>query len=263
MNVVPGIWMGRTLHQEGIAPDRIEVIQNWSDGDLIKPISPEANELRTRWGLSSRFVVAYAGNFGRAHDLGTIVQTMTLHQRQANLAPADDIIRQIVFLFVGDGAQRKKLEQEIALRKLDNVILRPYQPRKLLAEVLGAADIHLLSLRPELEGLIVPSKFYGIAAAGRPAIFIGSSEGEIAGLVEETRCGLTIGLGDSEGLLSGILDLARNRELSRAMGARARFAFEKQWEKRHALTKWLAVIDAVASRSLADGVAAKGPNAQA
>ena len=231
--------------------------------DLIKPIPPEANELRARWGLGSSVVVAYAGNFGRAHDFETIVQTLTLHQRQARLAPADDTVRQIVFLFVGDGAQRKTLEQEIASRELDNVTLQPYQPRELLAQVLGAADIHLLSLKPELEGLLVPSKFYGIAAAGRPAIFIGSSEGEIARLVEETRCGVTVELGDSEALLAAILDLAKNRELSSAMGARARFAFESQWEKRHALKRWLAVIDAVASRSLPGAMAAEGSNAEA
>ena len=263
INVVPGIWMGRTLRREGIAPDQIEVIQNWADGDLIKPIPLEANELRARWGLGSRFVVAYAGNFGRAHDFETIVHTMTLHQRQAKLAPKDDIMRQIVFLFVGDGAQRKTLEQEIASRKLENVTLQPYQPRELLAQVLGAADIHLLSLKPELEGLLVPSKFYGIAAAGRPAIFIGSREGEIARLLEETRCGVTVEVGDGEALLAAILDLAGNRELSRTMGARARFAFESQWEKRHALTRWLAVIDAVATRPLPGVVAAAGPNVEA
>jgi glycosyltransferase involved in cell wall biosynthesis len=188
---------------------------------------------------------------------------MTLHQRQAKLSPTDDITRQIVFLFVGDGAQRKTLEQEIAFRKLDNVTLQPYQPRELLAQVLGAADIHLLSLKPELEGLLVPSKFYGIAAAGRPAIFIGSSEGEIAHLVEETKCGITIQSGDSKALLEGILDLARNRERSSAMGERARFAFENRWDKRHALTQWLTVIDAVASRSLPSAMGADGPKVEA
>jgi len=243
MNVVPGIGMAKTLEQEGIAPERIQVIPNWSDGELIQPICSEANMLRARWGLGSLLVVAYAGNFGRAHDFETIIQTMTLLQQQAELAPADDMTRRIVFLLIGGGAQREKLQREIAVRKLNNVRLHPYQPRELLAEVLGAADIHLLSLRPELEGLIVPSKFYGITAAARPAIFIGSTKGEIARLVEETKCGITVESGDSEGLLSGIVDLAKNPALMRSMGARGRLAFEEQWDKRHALAKWQAVID--------------------
>ena len=248
MNVVPGIGMAKTLEQEGIAPDRIQVIPNWSDGASITPISPEANELRARWDLGSLLVVGYAGNFGRAHDFETIIQTMTLHQQRARLAPADDMMHQIVFLLVGGGAQREKLAREIAMRKLNNVRLHPYQPRELLAELLGAADIHLVSLRPELEGLMVPSKFYGITAAARPAIFIGSTKGEIAQLVEETKCGVTIESGDSEGLLSRIVDLARNPALMRAMGSRARSAFEARWEKRHALAKWQAVIDAASPR---------------
>jgi glycosyltransferase involved in cell wall biosynthesis len=243
MNVVPGTGMAKTLEQEGIAPERIQVIPNWSDGQLIKPVASEANELRARWGLAPLLVVAYAGNFGRAHEFETIIQTMTLHQQRARLAPADDIMHRIVFLLVGGGPQREKLEQEIAVRELKNVRLHPYQPRDCLAEVLGAADIHLISLRPELEGLMVPSKFYGITAAARPAIFIGSTQGEIAQLIEETKCGITVETGDSEALLACIVDLAKNPALIRAIGARARSAFEAQWDKRHALAKWQTVID--------------------
>ena len=188
---------------------------------------------------------------------------MILHQQRARLAPAKDVIHQIVFLLVGDGAQRKEVEHEVAVRNLTNVRLHPYQPREFLAEVLGAAEIHLVSLRPELEGLMVPSKFYGIAAAARPAIFIGSTNGEIARLIEETKCGITVKSGDSEALLAGILDLAKDPGLIKAMGARARLAFETQWEKRHALAKWQAVIDAVSDGAIPDLVGAKAPNAEA
>jgi colanic acid biosynthesis glycosyl transferase WcaI len=263
MNVVLGLEMAKTLEREGISPERIQVIPNWSDGKFITPISSQANGLRARWGLGSLLVVGYVGNFGRAHDFETIIEAMTLHQQRAKLAPAKDVIHQIVFLLVGDGAQRKEVEREIAARKLTNARLHPYQPPEFLAQALGAADIHLISLRPELEGLMVPSKFYAIAAAARPAIFIGSTKGEIARLIEETRCGITVKSGNSEALLAGILDLANDRALINAMGARARLAFETQWEKRHALAKWQAVIDAVSDGAIPGVVGAKAPNAEA
>ena len=128
----------------------------------------------------------------------TIVEAMTILQERARGSPSSTIAalaEQILFVFVGGGAQRAKLEREILKRKLTNVRLHPYQPRELLAETLGVADVHLVSLNPKLEGLIVPSKFYGIAAAGRPTLFIGAADGEIARLIDEFECGFTINSG--------------------------------------------------------------------
>ena len=250
VNVVPGNGMAKTLEQEGIAPQRISVIANWSDGKLIEPISREGNELRLRWGLAHNVVIGYAGNFGRAHDCDTIIEAMTLHQQHATLAPAGDIMHQIAFLFVGGGAQHKPLQREIAVRKLGNAQLHPYQPRELLPKLLGAADIHLVSLRPQLEGLMVPSKIYGIIAAARPVIFIGSPLGEIARLIEETKCGITVEQGDSKTLLESIIELAKNPSLMKAMGTKARLAFEHQWDKPHAMAKWLSLLDITSNRKV-------------
>src|SRR5262245_3258216 len=86
----------------------------------------------------------------------------------------------IVWLFIGGGALYRQFETEIRCRGLRSVQYQPYQPRDRLADSLSAADVHIVSLRPALEGLVVPSKFYGIAAAGRPTIFIGDKDGEIA-----------------------------------------------------------------------------------
>ena len=89
-----------------------------------------------------------------------------------------------MFLFIGAGHQLDTLKGEAGRRGLTNVQFRPYQPRERLAQSLGACDAHLVTLRPELEGLVLPSKFYGIIAAGRPVLFVGAADGEIASLVE-------------------------------------------------------------------------------
>jgi hypothetical protein len=138
----------------------------------------------------------------------------------------------VTFLFVGGGAQFPKLEREILQRQLRNVSTRPYQPQNRLAETLAVADLHLVSLNPELEGLIFPSKFYGVAASGRPTLFIGAA----------------VRPGHAKDLLDRVLQLAVDRELCARMGQRARVAFERNWAKAHALQQWEEVIGAAARK---------------
>ena len=88
----------------------------------------------------------------------------------------------------------------------------------------------------------MPSKFYGIAAAGRPTIFVGSPLGEIAHTLAHYRCGYTVSPGDGEALADRILELASNRPLCSEMGARAREAFEAHWDRKQALAKWEEVL---------------------
>jgi colanic acid biosynthesis glycosyl transferase WcaI len=246
-NIVVGESMAARLQAQGIGRECIRVIPNWSDGTIIMPIESKQNARRAGWIPDGRFAVGYAGNLGRAHDVATIVEAMTLLHERAAKSPAADVARRIMFVFVGGGAQRAWLEREVLQRGLTNVRFHPYQPRERLAETLGAADLHLVSLNPKLEGLIVPSKFYGIAAAGRPTLFIGAPDGEIARLVEEFECGFTVAPRDGKGLADRILQLAQDAELCATMGARARAAFEEHWDKNCAVAKWEEVLKAVAT----------------
>lgn len=198
VNVVLGSAMQRYLISRGVSESKLRVIHNWAVGDMVHPVTPEDNRLRREWGLDGKFVVGYSGNMGRVHEFETI------------LGAVEDLKgdTSVVFLFIGDGAQKKWLENEVTKRGLDNVRFLPYQPSDQLAASLSVPDVHLVSLRPEAEGLVVPSKFYGIAAAGRPTLFVGDQEGEIAHLIRETQCGIAIGVGDVSGLAAAI-DLLR------------------------------------------------------
>jgi colanic acid biosynthesis glycosyl transferase WcaI len=243
-NVVVSARMAARLEGEGIPREKIRIISNWSDGALITPIPAAQNALHKSWALNDRFVVGYAGNLGRAHDVDTIVEAMALLHERATGSTEDDVARRIVFVFVGGGAKRAQLEQEILRRHLTNAMMRPYQPRQRLAETLSVADLHLVSLHPELEGLIVPSKFYGIAAAGRPTLFIGAPDGEIARLIDGARCGFTVAFGNGKALMDRILQLASDPELCASMGGRARATFERQWNKERAIEQWEEVLNA-------------------
>ena len=97
-------------------------------------------------------------------------------------------------------------------------------------------------LKPNLEGLIVPSKYYGIAAAGRPTVFVGHPDGELARIIRDSNTGFVVRDGDGAGLAEAILNLARNRELAAEQGARARRLFETKYDFAHAVTAWESLI---------------------
>jgi glycosyltransferase involved in cell wall biosynthesis len=147
-----------------------------------------------------------------------------------------------VFLFIGGGPQRDWIRREAQRRALTNIRFKPYQPRDRLALSLSVPDVHVISLCPSLEGLIVPSKFYGIAAAGRPAIYVGDPDGEIPRILRESGCGYAIALGDSQGLASCIQDLAGEIGRVKEVGRHARDVFDRRFDQTHAMRAWEKVL---------------------
>ncbi len=252
MNVALGDRMAAHLREEGVAEAQIRVIPNWQDGHLVRPVPHKANRLRTAWGLEGKFVVGYSGNLGRVHDLATLLEAMALlHDGRGASGETKDAEPEIVFLFIGGGALHAMLAKEVEQRGLSNVLLKPYQPREALAESLSVADVHLVTLRPEFEGLIVPSKFYGVAAAGRATIFVGDLDGEIPRLLAEHDCGLTVEPGDGEALASRIRALAQDPGRCEAMGRRARALLDQRFEKAIAVCAWSAMLDEVSGKAMA------------
>lgn len=227
-NVVLGRLMRDRVVALGVDPGKVLVIPNWADGSAIIPVPAKANPLRAEWGLGDGFVVGYSGNMGRAHEFQTILDAAAELRGEAD----------IFFLFIGGGAQKAMVAEASAERGLSNLMFKPYQPRARLDQSLGAADVHLVSLQPALEGLIVPSKFYGIAAAGRPTIFIGDPDGEIGSVIRTAECGRCVRQGDVKGLVAAIWVMRRNAELRDRLGCNARRLFEEQYDKPIAVEKW-------------------------
>jgi glycosyltransferase involved in cell wall biosynthesis len=232
-NVVLGELMAAKLADRAIAAGRIRVIHNWSSGDQIKPLAPDRNPLRREWGLDGKFVVGYSGNMGRAHEFASL------------LAAAQELSsrREIVFLLIGGGKQRGALEAEVQSRGLSNVLFRPYQPREILAQSLTVPDCHIVSLKPCLEGLIVPSKVYSSMAAGRPVIFVGAHDGEISRLMKASPAfGVCVAPDDVTGLVSAIERLCANPEESAELGRSGRQLFERHFDQPIGLAQWTALI---------------------
>jgi glycosyltransferase involved in cell wall biosynthesis len=236
-NVALGELMAQRLMGEGVAGEKVVVIPNWADGAALRPVPREENRLRREWGLEGRFVVAYSGNFGRAHEFGTLLA--------AARALKDD--ERFAFLFIGGGAQQRQLEAAVRAEGLANVLFKPYQPRELLAQSLSAADVHVISLLPCLEGLIVPSKFYGIAAVGRPTLFIGDPAGELGRLLTAHDCGFALPIGDSAGVVVALQRLCAEPALAARMGASARALLEARFDRPIALAAWRELLSGVAA----------------
>jgi glycosyltransferase involved in cell wall biosynthesis len=257
-NVVLGARMADHLAALGVARERIVTIPNWADGRTIAPVAPAANALRRQWGLEDHFVVGYSGNLGRAHDIDTILGAIALIDR-AQTSPSAASRPRIAWLFIGGGSGLEALRQRVAsmggTMGRTSVRFEPYQPRERLAESLSVPDVHLVSLQPVLEGLIVPSKLYGIAAAGRPAIFIGDADGEIARVIARAGCGTSIRPEDGAGLADAILQLAGNPAICAAAGAAARRAFEAEYDKPIALARWHSLLAKVGLQGQDEGPA--------
>jgi glycosyltransferase involved in cell wall biosynthesis len=105
--------------------------------------------------------------------------------------------------------------------------------------------VHWLSLKPKLEGLIVQSKFYGIAAAGRPVIAITAADGEIARLVSQNDCGRVIAPGDVNALTETVIELSEKPSLVAEMGRRARSMLDAQFTRMQALGRWRRLVDSI------------------
>jgi glycosyltransferase involved in cell wall biosynthesis len=233
--VVLGEAMRGRVVESGAAAERVSVIPNWSDGESVVPVPHAGNPLRSEYsGYSAKFVVMYSGNMGRMHDFETLLEAARLLRSRSDIR----------FVFQGDGAKRAEVER--AARELPNVVLMPYRARSELAHSLSAADAHLISLSPGATGLVEPSKLYGIMAVGRPAIFVGSINAEVARILLWERCGLVVPGGSGAGLAASIERLAQRPDECGELGARARAAFEARYTRRAAtaafaeLLRWLA-----------------------
>ena len=232
-NVVLGERMAEVVGRAGRKPERTRVIPNWADMEAIRPVAAVDNPLRRDWELDGKFAVCYSGNMGRVHEFDTILDAA---QSLAGRAEA------MMFLFIGDGAQRRIVEDEVHRRGLANVQFRPYQDRAGLSFSLGVGDVHLVSQRPEVEGYVFPSKLYGILAAGRPVVFVGDTEGEISQLIEREGIGAAVRQGDAAGLAEQLLRLQGDAALREAMGARARTLLCERYDKRIAFKAWAALL---------------------
>ena len=199
------------------ASEKISVVPSWADPGLIYPRPKDDNWFAKRHQLVDRFVVLYSGNQGRCHDLVTVMA--------AALLLRDD--PRIVFLFIGKGPQHHRLLDLNHDWGLGNCRFLPYQELDDLPFSLSSADLALVTLGIEAEGLVAPSKLYGHLASGSPIAAITPANSYLRQLVESEGCGCWFANGDANGLANWILHLVNHPHEARAMGNRSRSLLER------------------------------------
>jgi colanic acid biosynthesis glycosyl transferase WcaI len=208
--VAIGETMRRRLEEKGTPTERLAVIPNWVDTTAITP-QPRDNEWARANQLDDKFVVMHSGNVGHAQNLDNLVRASTF------LRDLDELR----ILIIGFGARH---DHTVALaRRLEaSVWFKPYQPREVLAQSLATADLHFVGLGRGLSGYVVPSRLYGILAAGRPVVVAADEDSETAQVVRAVGCGVVIPPGRPELLAGTIRELRESRDELSAMGARGR-----------------------------------------
>jgi glycosyltransferase involved in cell wall biosynthesis len=238
--VAIGQTMRRRLEEKGAAPERISVIPNWVDVHAITPARRD-NDWAHSHGLVGRFVVMHSGNVGHAQNLDTLVRSTTLLRDL-------DALRVVI---IGTGARRHELISLAQTLETPAVRFLPYQPRALLSETLSAADVHVVGLATGLAGYVVPSRLYGIMAAGKPVIAAADAESETAQLVEEVGCGLVVPPENSLRLAEAIRACHDGLVDLEGMGARARAFAESQADRSIAMRRYRKLIHEVQASATA------------
>jgi glycosyltransferase involved in cell wall biosynthesis len=229
--------MKARLVARGIPAHKILVAENWADGCEILPAPFKEGPL----------VVHYSGTFGLAHDEQTITEAM----RQLR----DD--SRFRFVFAGGGARRERLEEFCRAKGIRTAEFRPYARRSELSRTYAEGHVGLVTQIPETLGAVVPSKTYGIMAAGRPVLYIGPRDATPARVLERHECGWRIEPGDAAGFVRLLERLEQDRNLVREAGARARHAFEEYYDKPIGIARILSILGVSETRepSPACGVA--------
>jgi putative colanic acid biosynthesis glycosyltransferase WcaI len=203
----------RLIENKGAAREKTLIIPDWADTTAITPGS-KRNAFAVAHGLSEKFVVMHSGNLGLSQSLDTVIDAAEL------LRDLTDI--QVVFQ--GEGVKKAGLQERARALGLSNVTFLPFAPKHELGESFAAADIFIVSLQQGLAGYIVPSKLYGILAAGRPYVAAVEPDCEVASLTRTSDCGLLAEPGNARDLADQILQCYRDRALAVRLGANARRA---------------------------------------
>jgi glycosyltransferase involved in cell wall biosynthesis len=229
--VVIGETMKKRVVAKGVRADRIRVISNWGDAERVTPL-PRGNRWARKHGLLDRFVVMHFGNVGHAQDLDTLIRATTL------LRDLDDLVVPII----GVGARLTELKELAETLEADHVRFLPWQEYAHRAEPISAAHLHVVGLADGLAGYIVPSRMWGVLAAGRPVIAAAEDESETAAVVRETGCGVVVPPGNPLRLAQAIRTAYDGGFDLEEMGRRAREFAETRNHRSIAIDRYREVL---------------------
>lgn len=217
-----------------ISENSLRVIPLWQDEKLISPVEFSNNPFVIKYALSNYFVVQFSGNMGLWNDLETVGKAVA-HG-----------IKGVKFVFIGDGIRKKELLNAMGEKVHDSLFI-PFLNNEEYAYSVTACHCGLVTLRDEALGMGVPSKIFGIMAAGMPVLVVAPMSSEIALIVKESECGLVVEPGDIDGLVNSITFLKENGEVRNRMGFNARKSFEMKYTTTKGVQNYLTLFNELLS----------------
>jgi len=219
------------VEHHAVPREKISVIENGVETDLF---APEAGTDRRReLGAEGKFVVSYIGTMGMAHGLETMIAA-AVQLRDAN--------PRIVFLMLGEGAEKQRMIALAQERSLHNLRFVDQQPREKIPSYIAASDACLVLLKKtELFKTVIPTKMLEFMSCGCPVIL--GVDGQARSILEEARAGLVIEPENSEALVNAMCYLAANPELAREMGQRGREYIVRKFSRRHTAEKYIRMLE--------------------
>jgi colanic acid biosynthesis glycosyl transferase WcaI len=216
--------------------EKISVVENGVETQLFAPepfTGAPGTTLRTELGIEGKFVVSYIGTMGMAHGLETIIAAAA-KLRQTN--------PEVLFLMVGEGADKARITALARDRGLTNLQFLDQQPREKIPPCICASDVCLVLLKKaELFKTVIPTKMLEFMSCARPVIL--GVDGQARTILEEARAGLVIEPENADALVNAIRDLAGNRELARVLGENGRQHIVRHFSRRQTAEKYIGVLE--------------------
>jgi glycosyltransferase involved in cell wall biosynthesis len=214
---------------------KIELIYNWSDKKKVFPVANDKNQFLINHGFLDKKILLYSGTMGSTHNIEDI------------LIAAKELIHldEILFLFIGAGTKASLVKKHIEAYGNLNVVLLPFQPVEIISQTLSSATMSFVCLDNSFTGLSVPSKSYGIMAAGVPIIGLMDSRAEIAKTVEKYKCGIVWNNKMNRKLSSIIIEVLSDEERLGEMKENAYNAFLNNFDIEISVEKYNTVLNSI------------------
>ena len=214
---------------KGVPEEKVVLIYNWVEADIIKPIEKKENPLFDELKICrDKFTVVYAGNLGNAQNLDIILS-------------AAKVLPDIQFILFGSGGLEMEIRSRICAEGFSNVLLFPLQPYERVSEVYSLGDACIVSCKAGLGGSAMPSKTWNIMSCGRPVV-ASFDEGELKEILENNNCGIFTHAGNVGEFVSAIRRFALNPQKCEEMGKNARKFIMNNLTKEVGTKKYVDVI---------------------
>lgn len=237
--VVTPAFQQHLIARWGVPAEKIAVVENAVETDLFAPQSPDANvRLRRELGAEGRFLVCYSGTMGMAHGLETLLEAAA--QLQATHP-------EVMFLLVGEGAEKEKVKTMAQQRGLINVHFLDQQPREKIPAIICASDVCLVLLKKtDVFKTVIPTKMLEFMACERPMIV--GVDGQARQIVDESQAGIVIEPESSGQLVQSILQLASNRSAGTSMGRKGRERILRYFSRKETATRYIGILESLVRR---------------